>query len=58
MAPARRTVLYHEGPEAAARFTGVMRRIVTVSKEELVQRENAARQNRKATKTPRRKKSA
>jgi len=30
---------YHEGRQAADRFTGVMRRIISVPKEELVKRE-------------------
>ena len=38
---------YHEGPKAADRFTGLMRRVLSVSKDELAKREADYRKARK-----------
>lgn len=42
---------YHEGPDAARRFNGTMRRVLTVSKAELDKREAAYQKSRRAKKT-------
>lgn len=42
---------YHEGPEAAHRFEGTMKRVLTVSKEELDKREAAYKKARRGKKT-------
>ncbi len=42
---------YHEGPEAAQRFEGVMKRVIGVSKDELTKREAAYKNSRRAKKT-------
>jgi hypothetical protein len=48
---------YHEGPDAAERFESSLRRILKISKEELLKREADWKRTRAARK-PRRKKSA
>jgi hypothetical protein len=50
--PARDTV---EGPEAADRFTNLLRRVVSVPKDELIKREAAYQHERKAQKPGRKK---
>jgi hypothetical protein len=42
---------HQEGPEAAQRFEGTLRRVLTVSKEELTKREAAYKKSRRAKKT-------
>ena len=39
--------VYHEGPEAAQRFEGTMRRVLSVSKAELTKREADYQKSRK-----------
>jgi hypothetical protein len=41
---------YHEGPDAADRFEDTLRRVLKVSKEELLKREAAYKKARKAAK--------
>jgi hypothetical protein len=48
---------YYEGPDAARRFTDAMNRVLSVSKDELVQRDTAHKQARRR-KRARAKKSA
>jgi hypothetical protein len=45
----QRVYEYHEGPEAARRFTEGMERILRVSKEELTKREATAQKERGTT---------
>lgn len=56
--PSERERGYHEGPDAAKRMTGLMGRVLSVSKDELARREAAYQKSRKAKKSRRVKKSA
>ena len=42
---------YHEGPEAAQRFEGTIKRVLAVSKEELTKREAVYQKSRRTKKT-------